>query len=89
VIAVRHEDHDDRWLVDYTLDLAGMETLTGSPTHVAEGLTLTPEGLVDGTKARVRVTGGTHGRTYQIKTTATTSNSRTLVNVWPYRVFNG
>ena len=39
--------------------------------------------------ARVRVTGGTHGYTYQITSTAETTNGRTLVHVWPYTVFNG
>lgn len=89
MISVRHPDHDDRWLVDYTLDLEGAETLTGTPTHVATGLTLTPEGITDDVKARVRVTGGSHGVTYQIKSTAETTNGRTLVHVWPYLPFNG
>ena len=104
MIAVRHPQHVDRWLVDYTADLSDGEALTGSPTHThypggdtspMTGLTLTAEGLV-GTGspermvyARVKITGGTHGTSYQIKSTAETSNSRTLVHVWAYLAFNG
>ena len=101
MIAIRHPDHIDRWLVDYTLDLAAGEALTGTPTHVSNdsdspaSLTVTAEGLVGtgspevNVYARVRITGGVHGRTYQITTTAETTNSRTLVHVWAYLAFNG
>ena len=100
MIAIRHPSHVDRWLVDFSADLVEGEALDGTPTHVADDdspavLVLTAEGLVGtgspevNTQARVRITGGKHGRTYQITSTATTSNSRTLVHTWPYVVFNG
>jgi hypothetical protein len=101
VIAVRHPSHVDRWLVDYSADLVAGEALDGTPTHVADDdsspavLVLTAEGLVGtgspevNTQARVRITGGKHGRTYQITSTAVTTNSRTLVHVWPYLAFSG
>jgi hypothetical protein len=37
----------------------------------------------------VKITGGKHGRTYQITSTAETTNNRTLIHVWPYLAFNG
>ena len=94
-VIVRNSSHSDYWDVDFENDMSGspVETLTGGTFSDPTGtLTIGSPFVVDGdatsTALRATITGGTHGKDYQIKVTATTSSSRTLVHIWNYRVFN-
>jgi hypothetical protein len=74
-------------ILDYSLDyddwLVGSETLSTVAVTVASGLTLTPSGkpapAISGTLVTFWVGGGTHGQSYAIEITTTTSGGRTLV----------
>lgn len=69
-----------------TWDSLGSATLA-SVTHTVP-LPLTKEGESNTTsQSTVRIAGATHGRTYQIKGTATLSTGRTLVRDFTLRVF--
>ena len=74
-------------ILDYSLDfddwLATAETLSTCSVTVGSGLTLTPSGkpapAISGTLVTWWVSGGTHGNSYPIEVTVTTSGGRTLV----------
>lgn len=74
-------------ILDYSLECEGWlvspETLSSVAVTVPSGLTLTPSGrpapTISGSVVTFWVSGGTHGESYAIQVTLTTSGGRTLV----------
>ena len=56
--------------------------------HAITGLTLTPQSIVENIST-VRISGVEHGKTYQLKASATLSTSEILNRNIPIRGFNG
>ena len=73
--------------IDYTMTWSNIGTATvSSVTHsVPTGITIVSESNTT-TTSTVRVSGATHGNTYNIKGTATLSTGRTLTRSFPLRV---
>lgn len=74
--------------IDFTMTWANIGTATiSSVAHtVPSSLTLVSESSAASTST-VRVSGATHGRTYQVKGVATLSTGRTLARDFTLRVF--
>lgn len=76
--------------IDFTMTWDGLGSATISTvTHtVPTGLTKVSESN-DTTTSTVRLSGGTHGSTYQVIGTATLSTGRTLERTFPLRLYVG
>lgn len=75
--------------IDYTMEWNNLDGATlSSVTHTVEsssGLTVVGQSNTTSTST-VRLSGGSHGGTYNIKGTATLNNGRTLVRNFTLRV---
>lgn len=78
------------WLeVDFSATLAAGETISTAEHTVPEGLSVNGTGLGTGNlTARIRLGGGVHGATYQVRTRATTTAGNIVERVWTYRAAN-
>lgn len=76
--------------IDFLMTWAGLGSATlSSVTHtVPADLTKVGESSTT-TTSTVRVSGGKHGKTYQITGTATLSTGRTLERIFPLTLFYG
>lgn len=92
---VRHPENQDYFDFQMGTELSDGETLTGTPTVVNAGLTISNISIQDesGGKAqsvvRAKITGGTHGKAYQVQVNALTSSGREIVTVRTYFAFSG
>lgn len=75
--------------IDYTMTWSniGQATLSSVTHTVPTGLTVVSESNTT-TTSTVRLSGATHGSTYNVKGTATLSTGRTLVREFPLRIFS-
>lgn len=76
---------------NYTADWSDVlgEATLASVTHTPPtGLTKVSEGSTD-TTSTVRISGGTHGRTYMVQAAATLSNGEVINRPLVLTVFNG
>lgn len=73
--------------IDYTMTWAsiGASTISSVVHSVPTDLTIVSESNTT-TTSTVRLSGATHGKTYNVKGTATLSTGRTLARTFPLRV---
>jgi hypothetical protein len=84
--ASKHPDETELRAIDWSAALIAGDTISTSTWSVTpSGLTLASP-LVEGNVARIRVSGGNAGSTYQIKNTVTTAQGLVLVEIVPMSI---